>query len=406
MEILRYLPQLIRHIQQRYVTDGCSNSAAALTYMSLFALVPLITVMYAALSMIPAMQDAGDQIQAMVFEHFMPSSGQEVQDYLHTFSQQARKLTVAGIAVLAITALLMLRNIEKTFNAIWRTRDNRRGLSSFLLYWAILSLGPFFIGLAFAVSTYLASLKYLFTQVDVIGVGQYLLPLVPYLLTSLAFTLLFAAVPNCRVPFRHALIGGLVTALVFEIAKQLFALIVANSSYQLVYGAFAAIPLFLLWIYLSWLIVLAGAELVQSLNGFQYDTRPFPQLILTIGLLHLLWEKHQKGEQLSEFELLSQRWFLKKHRISVDQWVPIREVLLREGLLRNTSGNRYVLGRDLHHYSLWQLAQALKQFPNAELTSQADDTEWMNQTLAILRDQTTANQQAMAISIGQLFEQA
>jgi membrane protein len=405
METLRYWLQFLRHIQRRYVADGCSNSAAALTYMSLFALVPLLTVMYSVLSMIPAMQSAGDQIQGMIFDHFMPSTGQEVQDYLQSFSLQARKLTAAGVAVLAITALLMLRNIEKTFNAIWRTRDNRRGLASFLLYWAILSLGPLFIGLAFAVTTYLVSMKYMFSQVDVIGVGQYLLPLTPYLLTTLAFTLLFAAVPNCRVPLKHALVGGLITALAFEAAKQIFALIVANSSYQQVYGAFATVPLFLLWIYLSWLLVLAGAEIVQSLSGFEQRSSHFPQLLIALGLIEWLWQKHQKGEQLREQDVLRKHWLLKQHRISADQWIPLRDKLLDEGLLQKTSSNRYVLGRDLNHYSLWELATALRQFPRVPTLSDNSQTPWLNQSLKVLREQLGDNKQAMAIPLAELFEE-
>jgi membrane protein len=401
---LRYSLALLKHIQRRYIADGCSNSAAALTYMSLFALVPLLTVMYAALSMIPAMQSAGDQLQSLIFENFVPSTGQEVQSYLQTFSNQARKLTAAGVAVLAITALLMLRNIEKTFNAIWKTRGNRRGLSSFLLYWAILSLGPFFIGLAFAVSTYLLSLEYMFSQVDVIGIRHYLLPLAPYLLTALAFTLLFAAVPNCQVPIKHAAIGGLLTALAFELAKQLFALIVANSSYQLVYGAFAAIPLFLLWIYLSWLIVLAGAELVQSLSGFDQTASQFPQWLIALGLLELAWQKHQHGRQLSEKELLRSRWLLKQYRIASDQWIPLRNILLDAGLLQSTGNNRYLLGRDLNHYSLYQLAELLGQFPSLTGSPAIETDNWLSRSLSIFQNQHSANQQAMDVSLASLFE--
>jgi len=197
----------------------------------------------------------------------MPASGQEIEGYLLSFSAQARKLTGIGVAFLVVTALTMLTNIEKVFNAIWRTRGHRSGLSSFLRYWAILSLGPLCIGLALGISTYLVSLHWL-AQVDLFGARKLLLNAAPLLLTIVAFTLLFAAMPNCRVPIRHALIGGAVCGFCLEIAKQLFALVMANASYQLIYGTFAAIPLFLLWIYISWIIVLAGAEMVHALSGF------------------------------------------------------------------------------------------------------------------------------------------
>ncbi len=105
--------KLARYVQKRYVADGCSHSAAALTYMSLFALVPLLTVMYAILSAVPAFQEVGEQIQALIFDNFVPATGQEVQNYLTQFSEKARKLTGVGIAFLGVTAILMLKNIEK-----------------------------------------------------------------------------------------------------------------------------------------------------------------------------------------------------------------------------------------------------------------------------------------------------
>ena len=187
IQSFNYVLNLIKHVKQRYVDDGYSNSAAALTYMSLFAVVPLITVMYAMSSAVPATEEVGLQVQTFIFDNFVPSTGQEIQVYLEQFAQQARRLTGVGIAFLAITALLMLKNIEKIFNAIWKTRENRHGLSSFLLYWAILSLGPLFIGLAFGISTYLATLKLLFNQIDIISIGPQLLRLAPYLLTTAVF---------------------------------------------------------------------------------------------------------------------------------------------------------------------------------------------------------------------------
>lgn len=360
MERFKHWIKLLFYVRQRYIADGCSDSAAALTYMSLFAVVPLMTVMYAVLSAVPAFQQVGEQVQAFIFINFVPATGQEVQGYLEQFSQQARKLTGIGIVFLAVTALLMLKNIEKTFNAIWRTRENRQGLSSFLLYWAILSLGPLCIGLALGISTYLVSLKVIFDQVDVIGMGPQLLRLIPYLLTSAAFTLIFAAVPNCRVPIKHALTGGLITALAFEFAKLLFASIVANTSFQLIYGTFAAIPLFLLWIYLSWLIVLAGAELVHAIGG--YSTRhdePYTQITLTLAVLELLWRRHQQGELLQEHHVLQEAWLFNRHSISADNWTPIRDLLIEAGLLQIAKSGDFILGRDLNEYTLWDLSEQL-----------------------------------------------
>ena len=394
----------IRHVQQRYIADGCSNSAAALTYMSLFALVPLLTVMYAILSAVPTFQEVGVQIQGIIFENFLPSAGTEVEDTLKQFSEQARKLTGVGIAFLGITAILMLKNIEKTFNAIWKTHDNRSGLSSFLLYWAILSLGPIFIGLALGISTYLVSLKVIFDQVDVIGIGPQLLRLTPYFLASAAFTLIFAAVPNCKVPIKHALIGGLITALIFELAKQLFAGIVSNASYQTIYGTFAALPLFLLWIYLSWLIILAGAELVHALGGYNARKNDnFSDIVLTLAILELLWSKYQKGFSTKEQFLLQKPWLFNLHSISAERWTPIRDRLFSAGLLRIAEAGHFILGRDLNHYTLWDLTTLLGQ----SIDSSSGDIDklpaWFQQCLEHINATKQHNQQALSIPLAQLF---
>jgi membrane protein len=401
----RYWLKLAVYIQRHYLADGCSHSAAALTYMSLFALVPLLTVMYAILSAVPAFQEVGLQIQSIIFDNFVPSTGQEVETYLKDFSVQARKLTGVGVGFLGITAILMLKNIEKTFNSIWKTRDNRRGLSSFLLYWAILSLGPLCIGLALGINTYLVSLKVIFDQVDVIGIGPYILRLTPYLLTSAAFTLVFAAVPNCRVPIKHAFIGGLVTALVFEVAKQLFTSIVANTSYQNIYGTFAALPLFLLWIYLSWLIVLAGAELVHAISGFNaLGDENYSDMVLTLAVLELLWRRYKDGHTVAEFYILQQPWLFKQHSISADRWTPIRNKLINAGLLRIADNGQFIIGRDLSLYSLWDLSRLLGY--NPEFSSEAIDElpEWFQLSSEHILAAKQQNIDTLSIPLIQLFD--
>jgi membrane protein len=395
---------LIRTVRQRYVADGCSHSAAALTYMSLFALVPLLTVMYAILSVVPAFQEVGGQIQSLIFDNFVPATGQDVEDYLSQFSDKARKLTGVGIVFLGITAILMLKNIEKAFNAIWKTRENRHGLSSFLLYWAILSLGPICIGLALAISTYLVSLKVVFDQVDVLGIGPQLLQLLPYLLTSAAFTLIFVAVPNCRVPIKHALIGGFITALVFELAKQLFTGIVANTSYQSIYGTFAAVPLFLLWIYLSWLIVLAGAELVHAISGLNaLEDENYSDLLLTLGILELLWRRHQQGETLREHDLLQQPWLFKRLSISAERWTPIRDKLFEGGLLRSDDAGNFILGRDLNHFKLWDLVQLLGYSSDTRTKPGEQLPTWFQYSIQQIEQAKQKNQQNLDIPLAQLF---
>ncbi len=189
--------RFITHLANEFRESGCQQRAAALTYMTLFAIVPMLMVIYSAFSVIPAFQGYGAQLQDLLFSHLMPDSGSEIQSYLTDFSSQARSLTGWGVGMLVVTAYLMLTNIEKTFNGIWGVTEARKGLSNFLLYWAVLSLGPLLLGLGLAMSTYLLSLTLFVDEYDSLGIVPFLLKFVPWILTTAAFTLLFAAVPNC-----------------------------------------------------------------------------------------------------------------------------------------------------------------------------------------------------------------
>lgn len=340
-----------RFLVQRFLADRGPHSAAALTYTTLFAVVPMMTVTFAMLSAIPAFQGVGEQIQMYIFSNFIPSTGATIQEYLVAFTDQARQLTWFGVGFLMATALMMLLTIEKAFNVIWRVRQPRRGMSSFLLYWAILSLGPLLLGAGFAMSTYITSLSLISGPHALIGVRT-ILKAMPLVLSIAAFTLIYAAVPNTRVPLRHALVGGVFTAVLFEAAKQMFGLYVSYfPSYQLIYGAFAAVPLFLLWVYLSWMIVLFGAELVCGLSSSQqWRRRSVPRLLVMLGLLRVLYENHQAGREVRLRDAHRSGWQLPE-----DEWDEIFEFFEREQLVCRTGSSGWVLCRDLNHYSFDRL---------------------------------------------------
>lgn len=340
-----------RFLLQRFLADRGANNAAALTYTTLFAVVPMMTVTFAMLSAVPAFQGTGEQIQTFIFRNFVPSAGEMVQEYLRNFTLQARQLTWIGVVVLAVTAFLMLVTIEKAFNTIWRVRQPRRGVSSFLLYWAILSLGPILLGAGFAISTYIASLSLISGPDALIG-AKTLLGFAPLLFSVAAFTLLYATVPNARVPVQHALLGGLFTAVLFEVAKALFGFYVQRfPGYQLIYGAFATVPLFLLWVYLSWLIVLFGAELVCNLSAsHQWRKRAIPRLLVMMGILRVFHARQRSGLKVRHRDVQRQGWQLPEH-----EWEEVLEFLEQQQLVAPTSAGAWVLSRDLDHYSLQQL---------------------------------------------------
>lgn len=253
---------------KRFLLLGHKTHAAALTYTTLFALVPLLTVTYSMLSMIPALQESKGTIEEVLLGNLVPTSADALMGYLYQFSEQARQLTTIGVVLLMVTAFMMLRNIEDSFNKVWLLKKGRKGVSSFLLYWAVLSLGPLLLSAGIGVSSYIASLS-LWKEDWVPSSGILILAKVlPYVTSFLAFTFIYWAVPNVKVPLKHAAIGGAVVSVLFQIGQQVFT--EASTffpSYQLIYGAFAAVPLFLLWLFLSWSVILLGSEIVFLLGN-------------------------------------------------------------------------------------------------------------------------------------------
>ena len=394
--------QFLQHLAHRYKADGCRESAAALTYMSLFAVVPLMTLMYAMFSIIPSFQGLGDQVERLLFENLMPQSGLEVQQYLRDFSGQARKLSSVCGFILVITSFLMLTNIEKTFNRIWGTVGGRRGLSSFLLYWGVLSFGPLLVGAGLIMHTYLLSSQLIVDEVDALGITALLLEYLPWVMTWAGFTLLFVAMPNCRVVGRYAIIGGLFTTILFQLGKGLFGLVVTNSSYHTVYGAFAIAPLFLLWIYLCWMIILGGAELVRSLETFSsasYRQR-LPDLT---GLILICAEclRHQNsGGTLSDRDMIGLG-------LQEEQWRALRTLLLERQILVLTDHNTYVLARDPATLTMWELNTIL---PNGLVGSKvqrhdgaAAEYPWYEKLERLLNDAGQNTQSLFTISLQELL---
>ncbi len=349
--VFKEVGQFMKNLAFEFLDKGCQKSAAALTYMTLFALVPLMTVTFSMFSVIPAFDGVAEQLQSLIFAHFVPETGTEVQRYLADFSAQARRLTGAGVGILVVTAYVMLTNIEKTFNAIWGVQQARRGLASFLLYWAVLSIGPLLLGAGMLITTYLLSLRLMVSELDQLGISTAFFSLVPLLLTSAAFTLLFAAVPNCRVPVKFAVIGGVATAICFELLKMAFGWMVANSSFQLIYGAFAVVPLFLLWINFVWTVVLAGAVFVRTLaeHGYADRSRRQSDLQAVLRCLAIFREKSKTGDMVTDQDCV-------RAGVSLVHWQHLRSLMVKSRWIAVTDNGNYVLSRDLKNVTLWDAA--------------------------------------------------
>lgn len=391
-----------QYFASRYRADRCPEIAAALVYMTLFALVPLLTVLFAIGSAVPTAINFQGQIEQFLVANLVPESSEEVVAYITRFSEQAKNLTGFGIAILAVTAVLMLKNVERAFNNIWRTRENRGTIASFLLYWAVLSLAPVILGLGLGVQAYLYAAANAIAGVDPLGVSTGLLSLLPFTLSALGLSALYITVPNCAVPARHALIGGAAAALAFSVARTLFTAIMANSSYTLVYGAFAAVPVFLLWLYITWNIVLLGAILVHSLSAYQSSEQASrPMLLKALDVLYVLWQAQKTGKPVGELKLMRNRGTI-IGGLDSESWRVIRDHLLSAKLIDQNHRGEYLLTRALGDVTLEQvkaLINAELQVPEAPQRAM----DWQREATRLLNQQRLDQKQLLSVPLEQLF---
>jgi membrane protein len=267
----RRLARFMRHVTRRFIEDGCFAAAGALSYTTLVSIVPLLAISLAVLSAFPIFDTLRERALMLLFDNFVPTVGATVEGYISSFAQSAGKTTAIGLLILAVTAVMLLATIEDRLDAIWRVHAPRGWMMRILAYWAMLTLGPLLLGVGLSVS---ASLHSYTQDIEVVGASrhtieeglQVLAAYTPFLLETLGFSLLFCLIPHCPVRWRDGVIGALVAALLFEGCKAGFTLYLGHfNAYQAVYGALAVIPIFLLWMYLSWSVVLFGAEVAAAI---------------------------------------------------------------------------------------------------------------------------------------------
>ena len=258
--------QYFRYLLARMTHDRVNVNAGYLAYITLLSIVPMLTVLLSILSSFAVFADMGIVIQNFIITNFVPASGDAVHGALLEFVANTGKMTAVGGAFLFIAALMLISNIDKNLNYIWRVTEKRRAVLSFSMYWMVLTLGPILVGASIAATSYVTSLSLLQNEV-VSGAFNTLIRKLPLILSFFAFFGLYLLVPNKKIHFSHAAAGSLVAALLFELSKKGFAAYITQfPSYQVIYGALAAIPILFVWVYLCWLIVLLGAEVTAALG--------------------------------------------------------------------------------------------------------------------------------------------
>jgi UPF0761 membrane protein NT05HA_1801 len=248
---------------QRFNQNKLTQAAGYLTYSTMLAIVPLIMVVFSIFSAFPVFNEVTGALKEFIFTNFAPSASDMVGQYIDEFVNNSKKMSAVGIISLIVVALMLINSIDRTLNSIWHDTETRPIFTSFAIYWLILTLGPLLVGVSIAASTYV---KRMFESASNFSFGLKLLSFVPFLSTWFIFTLIYMVVPNKKVSIKHSAAGALIAAVFFTLGKQAFTwYIVTFPSYQLIYGAMATLPIMLLWIQLSWTVVLLGAQLAAVL---------------------------------------------------------------------------------------------------------------------------------------------
>ncbi len=340
---------------QRFLQQRCTETAASLSYTSLLSLVPLMAVIFAGFSSFSVFDELFSELQRFVFENFVPSSSEVIQEHLHQFVSKASRLTLVGLISLFVIALMLMWQIDRSLNRIWTVKRSKNIMRTFLIYWATLTLGPMLIGFSLAITSYITSLPVLTGAAELVGLRTELLALVPVFLTLIAFTLIYLIIPNTRVNFYHALVGGVTATILFELSKKGFAFYISNNhTYSSLYGALSTLPIFLIWIYISWLVTLLGAMTTRCMALFDFSPSEYHlsqhPFISAFHILRVLYIASQQGKTVSEAQL---------HNEAVLRFEQTLETILSElenlSWIHRTEDEQWALSRDLDSITLWDL---------------------------------------------------
>lgn len=396
---------LVTFTASRYYNDNCFQTAAALTYTSLLAMVPLMTIGFAIFSAFPAFGHLQAQAQQMLFKNLVPTVGDAMVEYLARFMANAGQLTAFGVIGLAISAVLLLETIEGSFSAIWRVTEPRSLIVRLLSFWAIVTLTPLLFGASLSVSgTLLAALHLDTVSVPLAGFSVAL----PGLFEFLGCSLLYVVIPNRPIRWQDAGLGGIAAALLLELSKLGFGwYLMAFPAYQTIYGALSTIPIFLVWLYIAWSTVLFGAEITAAMPEWRSGKilrtgpeglLPAQRLAVALAVLHELMAASRLGVGLRRRTLV--------HR------VPLGTILidgtleqLREAhWVARTTRDAWVCTRDLSEATLHDLQKALGIGLRGTVRGVAGmETPWQERCATLLEAAEHNNQHVLGISIKDLL---
>lgn len=347
-----YLSFMARH----FVHDNILMSAGSLAFQTLLSLVPLMAVSLSILRVFPVFGSLKQTIGDFLFQNFAPAQGALMKTYLWEFIDKTSSLSTVGGIFLIVIALFLISTIDHTLNGIWEVQAPRKVMQGFTLYWTVLTLGPLLIGTSVVASSYVW--YSVFAGGDLLQQKVKVLSYLPLINTAIALFLLYMVVPNRKVRFRHALAGGVLAALLFELAKRWFAFYVANfATFEAIYGALSVVPMLFFWIYLEWVVVLTGAEFVFSLGYFnpeepdeQREFDPLQGVPEVLAVLSAVWQAQISGSFLTGKKLLTSEIIADRSKLGL-----IVEFLERKHFVHQTADGGLAVNIDLHSMTLYEL---------------------------------------------------
>ncbi len=274
---MRSAVHLLRVVRQRFRDGRCAQVAGSLAFTTLLSLVPFITLVAVVLSKFPQSAQLDAALRGFLLDNLLPEkAGKVIATYAFQFSQKATNLTIVGALVLVVTAVMLMRMIDTVINQIWMVRSRRPWATRLAAYWVALSFGPILLAGGVFLATAMLSMS-----LDIVNEPVWLeaagLRVVSVTILGCVFTALYFVVPHCSVRFSDAVLAGFLAAVAFVVMQRLFGIYLRHfPSYTLVYGAFAVVPIFLLWLYLSWIVVLLGAVVAAVLPECDVLRRPLP----------------------------------------------------------------------------------------------------------------------------------
>jgi membrane protein len=393
---------------RRFSRDGCFAAAGALSYTTLVSLVPLCVIALGTLSAFPIFAPMRARLLALVFQNFVPEIGEQAAYWFQYFASSAGQTTAIGIIGIAATGILLLATVEDQLNLIWRATRARPWVQRVLTYWTLMTLGPLMLGLSLSLSTYfeIAARHVGFgTEIMAVAGGWLasLARLLPALFELVTCTLLYCLIPNCAVRWRDGLLGAVIATAAIEILKIGFSIYIGVSSfYRTVYGALAAIPIFLLWMYISWLAVMLGAVVAANLPNWRVDERLVRlsaggvRLGFSLALLAALARAQRRGLACGTPEIAGE---LGVATSVIDEHL---QRLTRGGFAAHTQSGAWVLAWNLESATLHDLYDALD-LPLAGSWSGQTGAPWQQQVAPAMDRIITAETAAMQVTIATLI---